>query len=169
MDSNYVVEYLRDGEPVAQGEDGEIVITHFDNWGMPLIRYRTGDVAQPASGDCPCGRGLGAMQNIRGRTTDFIITPDGRWQHALSLIYVVRDIPGVEEFKILQEEVDDLHVKLKLNKQYPVDGDLRIETGFKKRMGEEIRVTVEHVEEIPRDASGKYRYVVSKVAEKGFA
>ena len=168
MDLNFIVEYLRDGEPVGPGEDGEIVLTHLDNWGMPFIRYRTGDVAQPCAGKCDCGRSLSAMQEIRGRTTDFIVTPDGRWQHALSLIYVVRDIEGVEEFKILQEAVDDLRVLLKVNQRYPATGDQRIRTGFKKRMGEGVGVVVDHVGEIPRDASGKYRYVVSKVAEKGF-
>jgi len=167
MDPNFVVEYLCDGKPVDHGEDGEIVLTHLDNWCMPFIRYRTGDVAQPGVVGCSCGRGLSAMQNIRGRTTDFIVTPDGRWQHALSLIYVVRDIEGVEEFKILQEKADELHVKVKTNDNYPVEGDRRIETGFKKRMGEKITVSIEHVPEIPRDASGKYRYVVSKVAENG--
>lgn len=105
------------------------------------------------------------MANIRGRTTDFIVTPDGRWQHALSLIYVVRDIEGVAEFKIIQDDVDDVRVLLKIHKDiYPSNGDEIIVKGFKKRMGEDVKVTVEIVDDIARDASGKYRYVVSKVA-----
>lgn len=164
LDPNYVVEFLQDGQPVGEGEDGEIVLTHLDNWGMPLIRYRTGDVAQPGSHRCACGRGLATMQKIQGRTTDFIVTPDGRWQHALSVIYVVRDISGVEQFKIVQEAVDDVRVLLVTNEMYPGEGDDRIVAGFHKRMGAGVRVRVEHVAEIPRDASGKYRYVVSKVA-----
>lgn len=169
MDPNYVIEYLRDGKQARPGEDGEIVITHLDAWGMPFIRYRTGDVARPGHGSCKCGRGFSTMANIRGRTTDFIVTPDGRWQHALSVIYVVRDIEGVDEFKIIQEDVDDVKVVLKVHDEiYPSEGNARIVKGFRKRMGEEVKVTVEMVDEIPRDASGKYRYVVSKVAERGF-
>ncbi len=169
MDPNYIVEYLRDGAEVGPGEDGEIVITHLDAWGMPLIRYCTGDVAQPGAGRCNCGRGFSTMAKIRGRTTDFVVTPDGRWQHALSIIYVVRDIEGVAEFKIIQEDVDDVRVLLKVHENlYPDNGNERIVRGFKKRMGDEVRVTVEMVTEIPRDASGKYRYVVSKVARRGF-
>jgi phenylacetate-CoA ligase len=169
MDPNYVIEYLRDGKEAAPGEDGEVVITHLDAWGMPFIRYRTGDVAQPGKGACKCGRGFSSMQNIRGRTTDFIVTPDGRWQHALSIIYVVRDIEGVAQFKIIQEEVDDIRVLIKVHKDiYAPDGNERIVKGFKKRMGEKVRVTVEMTDEIPGDASGKYRYVVSRVAERGF-
>lgn len=164
LDPNFVVEFLQDDRTVEEGEDGEIVLTHLDNWGMPFIRYRTGDVAQPGPAGCACGRGLATMQKIQGRTTDFIVTPDGRWQHALSVIYVVRDISGVEQFKIVQEEVDEVRVLLTTNEMYPADGDARIVAGFHKRMGEDVRVSVEHMTDIPREASGKFRYVVSKVA-----
>lgn len=170
IDSNYVVEYLKEGAAAPAGESGEIVLTHLDAWGMPLIRYRTGDVARAGAADCSCGRGLSTIRNIQGRTTDFIVTPDGRWQHALSLIYIVRDIEGVDQFKIVQHEVDEVQVFVKLlDDLYPADGDARIVVGFKKRMGESVRVRVKKVDEIPRDASGKYRYVVSKVAQKGLS
>ncbi|MBW1803272.1 MAG: phenylacetate--CoA ligase family protein, partial [Deltaproteobacteria bacterium] len=100
---------------------------------------------------------------------DFVVTPDGRWQHGLSVIYVVRDIEGVQEFKIIQEDVDDVRVLIKVHDDlYPDDGNDRIKKGFKKRMGEEVKVTVEMVENIAKDSSGKYRYVVSKVAAQGF-
>ena len=168
IDPNYVVEYLKDGKEVQPGEDGEITITHLDAWGMPFIRYGTGDIAQPGQGICKCGRGFSTMKAIQGRTTDFIVTPDGRWQHALSVIYVVRDIQGVAEFKIIQEDVDDIRVFLRVDKAlYPVDGNDRITKGFKMRMGEQIHVSIEMVDDIPKDSSGKYRYVVSKVAQRG--
>ncbi len=168
MDPNYILEYINEaGQPASSGEDGEIVITHLDAWGMPFIRYRTGDIARPGKGQCSCGRGLSTMAHIRGRTTDFIVTPDGRWQHALSLIYVVRDIEGVEEFKIIQDDVYNVRVLLKIDTdRFPETGQRYIIEGFKKRMGREVNVIIDRVDEIPRDASGKYRYVVSKVADK---
>lgn len=169
MDPNYVIEYLKDGGEVGPGEDGEIVITHLDAWGMPFIRYSTGDVAQPGQGTCKCGRTFSTMQKIQGRTTDFVVTPDGRWQHGLSLIYVVRDIPGVTEFKIIQEAVDEIRVLLRIEGTlFPKEGKSQIIEGFRKRMGQGVNVDIEIVDEIEKDASGKYRYVVSKVAEKGF-
>ena len=168
MDPNYVIEFIKDDQPAPPGEDGEITLTHLDAWGMPLIRYKTGDVAQPGEGTCACGRGFSTMQGIRGRTTDFVVTPDGRWQHALSVIYIVRDITGVDEFKIIQHELEDVQVLVKtIPELYPANGDERIVAGIKKRMGDSVRVRVEKVETIPREASGKHRYVVSKVAQKG--
>lgn len=169
IDPNVIVEYVRDGHPVGPGEDGEVVVTHLDNWAMPFIRYRTGDVAQFDDKLCTCGRHLSIIKKIQGRTTDFVVTPDGRWQHALSLIYVVRDIPGVVQFKIIQEAVDNVRVLLDVDKNlFPEDGNSLIVGGFKKRMGKDVDVRVEIVDEIAKDASGKYRYVVSKVAENDF-
>jgi phenylacetate-CoA ligase len=169
MDPNYVIEFIKDGKEARLGEDGEITVTHLDAWGMPFIRYSTGDIAKPGGNSCKCGRGLSTISAIQGRTTDFIVTPDGRWQHALSIIYVVRDIEGVAEFKIIQQDVDDIRVLLKIHDDlYPVDGNERILAGFKKRMGEDVRVKIERVSDIPREASGKHRYVVSKVSQQGF-
>jgi len=169
IDQNIIVEYLRGDKPVGPGEDGEIVVTHLDNWAMPFIRYRTGDVAQFGTQICKCGRHLSTMKKIQGRTTDFIISPDGRWQHGLSLIYVMRDIPGVADFKIIQEAVDDIRVLVKIHETlFPEKGKSQIVEGFKKRMGQMVNVNIEIVDEIKKDPSGKYRYVVSKVAEKAF-
>ncbi len=165
-----MIEYLKDGKEAQSGQNGEIVVTHLDAWGMPFVRYSTGDVGKPGEGHCKCGRSFSTMANILGRTTDFIVTPDGRWQHGLSIIYVIRDIEGVAEFKIIQEDVDDMRVLVKIHRNiYPPDGNDRIVKGIKRRMGNEVNVAVEIVGKIPRDASGKYRYVVSKVAQKGFS
>lgn len=167
LDPNYVLEYLVDGRPAGRDEDGEIVLTHLDAWGMPFIRYLTGDVARPGVEGCACGRTWSTMTDLRGRTTDFVVTPDGRWQHALSLIYIVRDIEGVDEFKIIQETVDYVRVLLNPHPDlFPEDGPERIAKGIKMRMGAQVTVHVEEVASIPREASGKYRYVVSKVAGK---
>ena len=82
----------------------------------------------------------------------------------------MRDIEGVAEFKIVQEAVDDMRVLLVPHPEiFPDDGETRIVKGIQKRMGADVRVTVEKVAHIPRDASGKFRYVVSKVADKGWA
>ncbi len=168
IDSNYIVEYIKDGKPADIEQSGEIVLTHLDAWGMPFIRYRTGDMARPSDVKCSCGRTWSTIEDIQGRTTDFIVTPDGRWQHALSLIYVVRDIEGVDEFKIIQNQADDVEVLLKVHEEiYPADtGRERIIKGFQKRMGSSVNVAVKMVDDIPRDASGKYRYVVSKVGKE---
>ena len=163
---NVIVEFLKDGQPVGPGEDGEIVVTHLDNYAMPFIRYRTGDIGQPSNEKCPCGRGLELMKVVKGRTTDFIIAPDGRWVHALALIYVVREIPGVREYQIIQEDVGSLRVKLITDKVFPTDGESRICNGITKRLGLDVRVSIDRVTKISKDSSGKCRPVISEVARE---
>ena len=162
---NVIVEFIKDGTPVAPGEDGEIVVTHLDNHAMPFIRYRTGDIGQPSAETCPCGRGLEVMKVVKGRSTDFIVTPDGRWVHGLGLIYVVREIPGVRQYQIIQDDVDAVRVLLVLDRDFPPDGEGRIREGLAKRLGSGVRVAVEPVTELRQDPSGKFRFVISKVAQ----
>ncbi len=161
---NVIVEFIKDGKPVGPGQDGEIVITHLDNYAMPFIRYRTGDIGQPSDETCPCGRGLEVMKVVKGRTTDFVVAPDGRWIHGLALIYVIRDIPGVRQYQIIQEDVDSIRVRVVLDDGFPADGLERIQGGITDRMGAEVRVDVEQVSEIAQDPSGKFRHVISQVA-----
>ncbi|MCK4624121.1 MAG: phenylacetate--CoA ligase family protein [Phycisphaerae bacterium] len=161
---NVIVEFIKDGKPVGPGQDGEIVVTHLDNYAMPFIRYQTGDVGQPSDETCPCGRELGVMKVVKGRTTDFIIAPDGRWVHGLALIYVIRDIPGVRQYQIVQEDVDSIRVRVVLEDGFPADGLERIRGGITERIGAEVRVDVEQVSEIDQDPSGKFRHVISQVA-----
>ena len=85
------------------GNPGEIVVTHLATRDFPFIRYRTGDVGVLGTAAVPCGRGLPMLEQIQGRTTDFVVAADGTVMHGLALIYVVRDLPGIESFKIVQE------------------------------------------------------------------
>lgn len=60
------------GEPVPDGEVGEIVITTLKKQGAPLIRYRTHDLSRKLVGDCPCGSKYPRIDTILGRTDDMI-------------------------------------------------------------------------------------------------
>jgi phenylacetate-CoA ligase len=154
----------KDGRVLPPGQAGEIVVTHLATGDFPFIRYRTGDVAVLAEGQCPCGRGLPLLQEIQGRTTDFVVARDGTVMHGLALIYVVRDLPGVAAFKIVQESLELTRVQVVVGPGLAADTRERIAAGVGARLGIGVRVEVELVPEIPPEKSGKFRYVVSKVA-----
>jgi phenylacetate-CoA ligase len=61
------------GNPVAEGEDGELVITTLTKQGIPLIRYRTRDIVSMTSRPCKCGRTSPRTSKIKGRTDDMIV------------------------------------------------------------------------------------------------
>lgn len=60
------------GEPVPDGEMGEIVITTLVKEGAPLIRYRTHDLSRIIPGECPCGSKFPRIDVIMGRTDDMM-------------------------------------------------------------------------------------------------
>ncbi|MBH9576516.1 phenylacetate--CoA ligase family protein [Inhella proteolytica] len=152
------------GQPVPQGEAGEIVVTHLATRDYPFIRYRTGDVAVlDHHSRCACGRGLPMLKEIQGRTTDFVVTSDGTVMHGLALIYIIRDLPGVRRFKIIQHSLLDTEVQLVLEPGFDRRAFQDIERGFKRRLGAAVAVRIQELDDIPAEASGKFRYVVSKV------
>ena len=151
------------GLPVPAGTDGEIVVTHLASREFPFIRYRTGDVAALGTKRCACGRGLPLLERIQGRTTDFVIAQDGTAMHGLALIYVIRDLTGIEAFKIVQETKRLTRVLLVRGPEYPEANSARIRAGLKARLGEDVDVELAFVTRIEPEASGKYRYVVSRV------
>ncbi len=61
------------GESLPIGEQGELVFTTLNKFGMPLIRYRTRDVTSLSDEPCACGRTHVRMKRVRGRTDDMLI------------------------------------------------------------------------------------------------
>ncbi len=152
---------------LPRDQEGEIVITHLDNHAMPFIRYRTGDIGALSSQECACGRGLPVLKSLQGRSTDFIMTRDGRVMHGLSLIYTVRDLPGVNKYKIIQEELGSIRVLLVGNGRYNPSYNDKIKSRIKSIMGMDTRVDIELRDHIETEKSGKYRFVVSRVPKAG--
>ncbi|WIV95940.1 phenylacetate--CoA ligase family protein [Kinneretia aquatilis] len=155
------------GQPVAEGEIGELVVTHMATRDFPFIRYRTGDMGVLGSQPCSCGRGLPVLKEVHGRSTDFVVAQNGTIMHGLALIYTVRDLPGVEKFRIEQLSLDHTQVQVVRNAEFDPTGVQRIEDDFRRRLGAAVRVEVLLVDDIPAEASGKFRYVISRV--KAFA
>ncbi|SPT49480.1 phenylacetate--CoA ligase family protein [Actinomadura madurae] len=61
------------GEPVEDGTPGELVFTTPTKQALPLLRYRTGDIASLTRGECPCGRTLVRMSKVLGRADDMLV------------------------------------------------------------------------------------------------
>ncbi|MBE3024657.1 glycosyltransferase [Janthinobacterium sp. GW458P] len=152
------------GRPLPAGATGDIVVTHLATQDYPFIRYATGDVGALGTQPCACGRGLPLLQKIEGRSTDFLTAADGTVMHGLALVYIVRELPQVRSFKIIQESL--LRTRVLLVCQPRLDDATRsaIVRGFRARLGAQVEVIIEEVGEIAAEASGKYRYVLSEVA-----
>ena len=156
-----------DGKVLPDGQAGEIVVTHLATQDFPFLRYRTGDVAAIGTTACSCGRGLPLLQALQGRTTDFVVAADGTVMHGLALIYVLRDLPGVQAFKIVQETRERTVVQVVAGPAFEPHLKADIVNGFKRRLGQAVEIDLLLVDHIPAEKSGKYRYVISHVATQG--
>ena len=164
ISESIILEVLdEEGQPVAPGETGEAVMTALESFAQPFVRYRTGDVVRLSDEPCGDGRGLHVIDNVLGRTTDFVLRSDGTIMHALAVIYVLRAVHGVGEFKIVQHGVQDIEVQIVPNGRWEEGGCATIESGLQQRLGKDVRIAIHLVEAIPPEASGKHRYVISHV------
>ncbi|MCW5632291.1 MAG: phenylacetate--CoA ligase family protein [Rubrivivax sp.] len=153
-----------EGRPVPDGQAGEIVVTHLATREFPFIRYRTGDIAVRSERRCACGRGLPLLEEIQGRSTDFVVAADGTVMHGLALIYILRDLPGLDSFKVVQHTREKVTVQIVPGPGFDPACDAVIERGFKQRLGQQVEVDIERVGTIEAERSGKFRYIVSHVA-----
>ena len=152
------------GRQVNPGEVGEVVITHLASRDFPFVRYRTGDMAVAEDSPCACGRGLPRLKEIQGRSTDFVVAADGTVMHGLALIYVIRDLPGVSRFRIVQHTLQRTQVQLEAEPGQDISQHFEaIQTAFKQRLGPNVVVDVGVVERLDSEKSGKFRFVISHV------
>jgi phenylacetate-CoA ligase len=145
---------------------GEIVATNLYSVSFPLIRYRTGDRGSLATAPCRCGRGLPCLRSVDGRQTDFLVTSTGRVLHALSIIYILREMRHIQQFRVLQEAVDHVVVWVVPETAFSSADKSALAARIRVLLGPRVRVDIECVPAIAATASGKLRYVESKVAKQ---
>jgi phenylacetate-CoA ligase len=159
----------RNGEPVANGERGEVVFTNLFNYAMPLIRYNIGDVGSPSGEICPCGRSLPLMNVVEGRKDSFLTLPGNRivspmvFNFAISSFEYYEDI---DQYRVRQRKTDLFEVFFKMNQGSKLDKDLasKFETHVKRFLNireNELRFEVSIVDEIPMSPTGKLHSVFS--------
>ena len=164
MSESHILEILdKIGNPVNPGEMGEAVITGLCSQAQPFIRYRTGDIVRIGDDTCREGRGLHVLDSVIGRNTDFVVRTDGTIMHALAVIYVIRATEGVKEFKFIQLSTDTVNILIIPDDRWTPESEAKIVAGIQNRLGKDVEVVIQLVEQIPAEASGKHRYVVSHV------
>jgi phenylacetate-CoA ligase len=150
------------GQPVPDGAVGELVITSLGLAAMPLIRYRMGDMAARLADTCGCGRGLGLMSRVQGRTAHVIPRPQG----GVIVTPVVTGLFGrakayewIRAFQLREEP--GLRLRLLLDVRQPPTGPQRqaLLESLQSELGD-FAITLEIVDQIPPAPSGKRQFLV---------
>jgi phenylacetate-CoA ligase len=160
---NVCVEILRDGVPAAVGQEGDIVVTNLNNYGMPFIRYQVGDIGQLSDAACLCGRGSPIMEAVYGRVLDMFKTAAGKSIHGYVFHLIFSDMSEVAQFQVTQKDYD--HIAVSIVEREPMSPErlAYIENAIQDTMESKVRVDIQRLEQIPVPSSGKFRYTVSEV------
>jgi len=152
-----------DGQPVPTGSVGRVLATGLHNYAMPLLRYEVGDAAAFTGEPCPCGRGLRLLDGVSTKAEDILVMPDGRMVTSTAFLRAFKGVVGIDQIQVVQRVADHLTVRLVTNSGYGDRGERTIRTRLRERFGEDVTLSFEFPETIPRTGRGKYRTVISDV------
>jgi len=166
---DFVIEVVDDsGNPVGEGETGQLVFTNLRSYGMPFIRYAIGDLGALMPGQCPCGRTLPRIHPMVGRAIDFLYTRDGRRIAPMQMDMSPLTELGVTQFRIVQHDLNRLSVTLVAGSQSDdADGHTTIlqttRSTLESLFGETLDIDVQFAADIKMNISGKRLAVMSDV------
>jgi len=159
------------GQPVPDGESGEMVVTILQKEALPIIRYRTGDITSIDSSSCPCGRTHPRIARLSGRVDDMLIIRGinvfpSQVEHALL------GIPEVSGHFMIEVDrvgaLDNMLVKVELNPEAFSDKindilDIRRKVGhtLKNMLNVSVSVEISEPGSLPR-FEGKAKRVIDR-------
>ena len=152
-----------DGLPVNDDEPGMLTGTTLWNRGMPIIRYRSGDVSVRTSARCGCGRGLQRLADVATKAEDVVVTPDGRFISPSVLTHPFKPFDQLLKSQIIQDEPDHVLVKLVPSTAFSQSQQDELVEGLRLRLGDRMRIDTVIVADIAAEKSGKFRWVICRV------
>jgi phenylacetate-CoA ligase len=160
-----IVELIgRDDLPLTcEGEPGEVVATGLQNYVCPLIRYRTMDVALYGPSSCGCGRGYPLLKRVEGRLQEFIVLEKGRRVPMTALNMHSAIFDNVAKFQFYQEKEGEVVLKIVRKSCYTDKDTDVILKELHRKLGEDTKVLIRFVDDVPRTPLGKYLFLVQKL------
>lgn len=159
--------YLEVDSPSPYTEPGDILITQLNNYAMPFIRYRIGDIGTLSDEVCPCGNQLPVLSELLGRSTATFRTKTGTLIHGGYFTQQFYKLAGVSQFQLIQETLERCVLKLVINAQWRETTRHHMVQKIQGAFGADVAIKVEFVEDIPLPASGKREFTISRVAAGG--
>jgi phenylacetate-CoA ligase len=162
----YLVEVLKGGKPCAPGEVGEVVITDLNNYCLPFIRYRIGDLAVAMAEDapCACGRSLPRIGDIQGRVQSIIIGAGDRYIPGTFFAHVMKDFEHVvRQFQVVQRQRGAITLRVVRGTRFSQRGlDEAVEM-LRQYLGQATVIDVDVVEQIEMVRTGKRLQAISSI------
>ncbi|MEZ5321587.1 MAG: hypothetical protein R2698_05855 [Microthrixaceae bacterium] len=143
--------------------DHEIIATGLFNRAMPLLRYRTGDLAVPSEGGPCCGRGLPRVDDLIGRVDDLVHTPEGSVVGPAPMSLAFQRVPHLVRAQVVQDDPSAIEIRAEVSPGWIDDDEAFLVRELRKRLGSRLAITVELVDSLTRTGGGKERLIISTV------
>jgi len=164
VNADHLVVELRHAIGADATTPGEVVITDLFNYGMPFLRYANGDMATATTARCACGRGLPMLESVDGRVLDAIRTPAGHVLPGEFFPHMLKDVRGLERFRLVQRRLDRLDLSIVRNSGFDDSSLAYIRREVHKVLGDSVALHCHFVDDIPLTPSGKLRVTVSELS-----
>lgn len=155
------VEFLPTATSAADGAY-EVVATPFHNLAMPMLRYRTGDMAEPIAEACRCGRTLPRMRLVGGRSRSYVVLEDGRLV-SITVVDIPKASDAVEQFQFVQDTPGEVTLTIVRKPSYSEADERVVRANLREKFGDGLKAHVVYAEAIERTARGKRPLLVQRL------
>lgn len=152
------------GKTITSGT-GEIVGTGFNNYAMPLIRYKMGDVGVLSNKKCECGREYPLFERIEGRIQEMVITKNNTTMTLNPLFFDqhMEAYSNINEFQVIQEKKGELILNIVKSKKFNQEDEIEIIKTISSVSNNQLDVIFNYVGSIPKTGRGKHKFLIQKM------
>jgi phenylacetate-CoA ligase len=149
---------LNSNEPAKYGELGRIIVTDIFNYAFPMIRYDTGDTGIIAEKD-EYSNGYPVFSKLYGRKLDLIYDTKNNPVHPMAIGRILKNYPDIIQWQFIQQHSIKYVLKLNILKREKTNNCIE---QIQFLLGQDAKITVEYVKDIPVMSSGKRKAVVNE-------
>jgi phenylacetate-CoA ligase len=158
------LEILDDEGNDVTGTSGRVVVTNFDNFAMPFLRYENGDCATALENLCSCGMKSSIIKSIDGRIADTLTLSTGAKVHGVFITDILYElgitVQQVHRTQARQKKAGEITLLLEVSEFLDNRWIDAINTQLNRFFH---TITIQQTEKIPADSNGKFRYVISEI------
>lgn len=166
--ASYFIEFLKldSNEPANEMEEARIIVTDLFNKAVPMIRYDTGDVGMYSYVVSKTGFKQKVLHSIKGRMNDYMYTNEMKKISPAMISPLMLEHDCIKQYQLIQEDYDKVILKIVCHDNQGVTGIKKpITEGIKQIFGKDTDLIINTLENIPIEATGKRKFIISKIKE----
>lgn len=166
---SYYIEFLKldSNKPAAEMEEARIVVTDLFNKAIPMIRYDTNDIGIYSYKRDKQGRMRKVLESVIGRKADYLYSNQRERLSPYIIITMMWKYTGIKQCQLIQENYDEVTLKVVYRENERNEAvEEQLSNEIKQVFGKETKLKIKNLEDIPREASGKRKYIISRIKEK---